>query len=228
MQIEPYVYINKVLIQDKVKVQEFFQNLEDESATSKEKEGYYGFETTDDLLSLNYYRMKNTFDFSIDDKTNEIVSDKTPELFKAEIQLNFIKNILIVWGRPYIIKYLNTQFQSDKYFNILNEKVNFYDFYKNFDSNECNINEVSFKDIKVLDKYISVATLTTASNKDALYLIKELGAEVSTVKLKIVSVENDIAMLDINLEDGVIKLNIPTANKFFIENIKDQINNLDI
>jgi hypothetical protein len=223
--IEPFVYFNKVIIEDVNKVREFFIKLQKKA---QKNEGFFGLEFSDISVKIFYRRLISSFDISIDIENDKMMTEEASKIVNAEIILNLENETLIIWGRPNIIKYLNTYFQGEKYFSIINRQVDFQTFFNCFNKSTTVIREVSFKDIKVLDKYISVATLSTANSNDALYLIKNLGAKVAKIKLLYMARSNDSIEIDLNLEEAEIKLNINSINKIFIEELKELINNLEI
>ncbi|MGC9298970.1 hypothetical protein [Bacillus cereus] len=225
LNLEPFVYINKIVVNDIDKVREYFEKL---LLQKNNTEGYHTLESSEEIISINYYKVMNTFDFSFDKQNNKIISEETPKIMNAELRLNLENQTLIVWGKPSVIKFINKILQDRELFQVKSNGFEFESFYKNFSECKTEITEVAFNDIRVLNKYIPVATLSTTSNNDALYLIGNLGARVSRVKIRIFSKEDEFVELDTNLEDGVIKFNFQVIDRVFIEEIKEKINKLKL
>ncbi|HDR8434264.1 TPA: hypothetical protein QC285_004068 [Bacillus cereus] len=225
LNLEPFVYVNKIVVNDIDKTREYFEKL---SLQKNSIEGYHILESSEETIVINYYRVINTFDFSFDKENNKIISEETPRIMNAELRLNLETKTLIVWGKPSVIKFINKILQDEELFQVLSNRLEFDNFYESFSKCKFEIMEVSFNDIRVLNKYVPTATLSTTSNSDALYLVKNLGAEVSRVKIKIFSKNDDFVELDTNLEDGIIKFNYQVIDKVFIEDIKEIINNLKL
>ncbi|MEC3196139.1 hypothetical protein P9Z84_26085 [Bacillus cereus] len=223
LNLEPFVYVNKIVVNDIDKVREYFEKLLSQKSST---EGYHSLESSEEIIAINYYRVINTFDFSFDKENNKIVSEETPKIMNAELRLNLENKTLIVWGKPSIIKFINKILQGEKPFDIKSSGFDFECFYENFSKCKTDITEVAFNEIKVLNKYIPVATLSMTNNNDALYLVGNLGAKVSRVKIKVYSKAEEFVELDTNLEQGTIKLDFQSIDKNFIEDIKETINNL--
>ncbi len=225
LNLEPFVYVNKIVVNDIGKVREYFEALLQRRNST---EGYHSLESSEEIIAINYYRVINTFEFSFDKENNKIVSEETPKIMNAELRLNLENGTLIVWGKPSVIKFINKVLQDEELFQVKSNGFEFEDFYKNFSECKTEITEVAFKDIRVLNKYIPIATLSTTSNNDALYLVENLGAKISRVKVKVFSKDEDFVELDTNLEDGIIKFNFQVIDKVFIDDIKEKINNLKL
>ncbi|MFT4407466.1 hypothetical protein ACMXY3_25635 [Bacillus cereus] len=225
MNFEPCVYVSRILVNNLDKTREYFEGL---SLQKNNTEGYHILESSEETIVINYYRVINTFDFSFDKEKNKIVSEETPKIMNAELRFNLETKTLIVWGKPCVIKFINKILQDQELFQVISNELEFDNLYRNFSKCKSEITEVSFNDIRVLNKYIPNATLSTTSSSDALYLVKNLGAEISRVKIKIFSKYDDFVELDINLVDGIIKFNYQVIDKVFIEDIKEIINNLKL
>lgn len=225
LNLEPFVYVSKIVVNDIDKVRGYFEKLLSQRSST---EGYHTLESSEEVIAINYYRVINTFDFSFDKENNKIVSEETPKIMNAELRLNLENETLIVWGKPSVIKFVNKILQDEELFQVKSNGFEFKSFYKNFSDCKTEITEVSFNDIRVLNKYIPVATLSTTSNNDALYLVENLGAEVSRVKIRIFSKDDEFVELDTNLEDGIIKFNFQVIDKVFIEDIKEKVNKLKL
>ncbi|WP_411787437.1 hypothetical protein [Halobacillus rhizosphaerae] len=224
--IEPFVYFKKISIINLEEMIEYFKQLE--SNTTNHTEVFYDFESSMESMKVSYFRKVNSLDLSVDSSTQEIIPEHSPNILRSEIIINFSNETLIVWGRPNIVKFLNVHLNNNPYYKIFDKTIDFYSYFDNFNIFDPEITEVSFNDINVIGKYISTASLTISNTTDALFLINNLGAKVSKVRVKLYSKQNDFVELNTDLEKGIIKLNLPIANKVFIEDIKSEINNLKL
>ncbi|RIW35644.1 hypothetical protein D3H55_07100 [Bacillus salacetis] len=224
--LEPYVYFSKVNINDYLNLPKFFQSLLELNFNNKE--GFFGYEELENSYVIRYFKVINSFELAFDSTKEKIISEETPKIIKGEIRLNCITETMIIWGVPKLIKSINNIFKLPKPFELMDSSLDFKGFYRQLSQDSSNITEITFKDIKISNKYIPLATFATTNSNDALELISSIGAQLINTKVELFSsTGEDHIEMDINLKESFIKLHYSSISQIFIEEVKDLVDNLE-
>lgn len=225
--IEPYVYLNRITVQDNKALYTYLESLIKNNTNIDE--GFYDLDISYNLSVIQYYKIINSLDFSFDSENKKVISEEISKAIKSEIRFDLKNETMLIWGRPKIISSINKILQGPKPFKIQKLTIDFKTLYNQLPSVNLRIKEISFKDINIKNKYIPLVKLTTVSNEDALDLISSIGTHLISSKIELFSFHDSSVDLDINLVDGIIHIQqLNNIRNTFMEEVKEIINNLQL
>jgi hypothetical protein len=164
--IDPYVYIRKTESEPR-KIITYFENF---IKNGSKDEGFIDLEYSSEILRVTYYKVLSSIDFIYDKTQDKVLTDQVNKVVTAKISLNPKKKTLLIWGRPSSYKSImhllyQGEVSIEKY--ILDYKA----LLNSFNKYTYQILRISFRDLNVMDTFVSVATFELLNNNDANNLI---------------------------------------------------------